>query len=111
MIIPLVGLLLAVAIFACIGAGLLAVIPHLRLTLPNVAVFVMGAVPSCAVTAVAYGRVFGDANGELRSVAVLGLFGSLVVAGVFAGLLSVVAYRRLMRTMHLQRDAGSPINR
>ena len=111
MIIPLVGLFLAVAIFACIGAALLALITHRRPTLANIALFVIGAVPSCAVTAVAYGRVFGDANGELRSAAVLGLFGSLLVAGVLGGRLAVIAYPWIMRTMRLLRDSGSPVNR
>ena len=73
MIVPLVGLFVACAIFACIGAALLPLVPHLRPTLANVALFVAGAVPICAVTAVAYGRVFGDAMGELRPPAVLGL--------------------------------------
>ena len=102
MIVPLVGLFLACAIFACIGAALLALIPRLRPTLANVALFVIGAVPSGAVTAVAYGRVFGDAEGTLRPPAVLGLFGALLVAGVCGGLLAVVAYRWFMRTMRLQ---------
>ena len=69
MLVPLAGLLVACAIFACIGAALLAVVPRLRLTFANVGLFVIGAVPSCAVTAVAYGRVFGHVNGELRQPA------------------------------------------
>ncbi len=109
MIVPLVGLFIAVAIFACIGAALLALIPHLRPTLANITLFVIGAVPICAVTAVVYGRVFGDATGELRPVAVLGLFSSLLVAGVFGGLLAVVAYAWLMGTIRLQRDSGNPV--
>jgi hypothetical protein len=111
MIVPLVGLSLACAIFACIGAALLALIPRLRPTLANVALFVIGAVLSGAVTAVAYGRVFGDATGTLRPPAVLGLFVALLVAGVCGGLLAVVAYRWFMRTMRLQRDSGSPVKR
>ena len=111
MIVPLVGLFLACAIFACIGAALLALIPGLRPTLTNVALFVIGAVPSCAVTAVAYGRVFGDGAGMLRSPAVLGLYCTLLVAGVGGGLLAVIGYRWFMRTVRLQRDSGSPVKR
>lgn len=112
MIIPLVGLFIACAIFASIGAAALAPILHLRPTLANVSLFVLGAVPSSAITAVAYGRVFGDDTGELHHpVAVLGLFGALLVVGLCGGLLTVLAYRWLMRTMRLQRDSGRRGNR
>ena len=110
MIIPLVGCLLACTIFGCIGAALLALIPHLRPTLVNIALFVIGAVPSCGAAAIAYGRVFGDATGELRLPAVVGLFAVLLVAGVCGGLLAVVAYRWLTRTIHLQRDSDTRSN-
>ena len=58
MLVPLVGLFIVCAIFACIGTALLYVTPQFRPTLANVALFVFGAVPSCAVSAIAYGRVF-----------------------------------------------------
>ena len=111
MIVPVVGFLVGCAIFACIGTGLLALTPHLCPTLANVALFVIGAVPICALTAVAYGRVFGDATGELHPLAVLGLFGVLLVAGICGGLLAVVVYRWLTRTMRFQRESGSSANR
>lgn len=109
MIVPVVGLFLACAIFACIGVALLALIPRLRPTLANVGLFVIGAVPSGAVTAVACGRAFGDASGTVHLPAVVGLFAALLVAGVCGGLLAVVAYRWLLRTVRLQRDSGSPV--
>ncbi len=110
MLIPLVGFLIACTIFACVGAAVLALIPHLRPGHANVALFVIGAVPISAVSAVAYGRVFGDGAGELHGVAVPGLFVVLLVAGVCGGLLTVLAYRWLMRTMGLQRKSGGPLN-
>jgi branched-subunit amino acid transport protein len=111
MIIPLVGLFIACAIFACIGAAVLTLIPHLRRTLSNVGSFVIGAVPSSAFAAIAYGRVFGNQTGELDSTAVVGLFGVLLLAGVCGGLLAVFAYTWLMRTIRLQRESGSSGNR
>ena len=111
MIVPLVGFLVAYTMFGCIGAALLSLIPNLRPTLANVALFVIGAVPNCAVAAIAYGRVFGDATGELRPPAVLGLFGVLFIAGVCGGLLAVVANRWLTRTIHWQRDSDNTIKR
>ncbi len=106
MIVPLAGLFLACAIFASIGAALLALIPRLRVSLANVALFVIGAVPSCAVTAVAYGGIFGDATGDLHPLAVLGLFGALLISGVCGGLLAVVAYRWHVRSRCLKQDSG-----
>jgi len=46
MIIPLVGLFIACAIFACIGAAVLALIPDLNPTLANVGLFVIGLSPA-----------------------------------------------------------------
>ena len=111
MIIPLVGLFIACAIFACIGAAVLALIPHLNPTLANVGLFVIGAVPSSFVAAVAYGRVFGDGTGELlQPGAVIGLFSVLLGAGLCGGLLIVLAYRWLMRAIRLQRESSTPVN-
>lgn len=110
MLIPLVGLLIACAVFACIGAAVLALIPHLHRTLTNVSLFVVGAVPSSALAAIAYGWVFGDRTGELHGAAVIGLFGVLLVAGG-GGLLTLIIYVRIMRTMRSQRQSGSPVNR
>jgi hypothetical protein len=110
-IIPLVGLFISCAIFTCIGAAVLALLPHLRATLANVGLFVIGAVPTSAVAAVAYGRVFGRGTGELHGGAlVLSLFGIMLVAGLCGGLLTVLAYRWLMRTIRLQRESGTPVH-
>ena len=111
MLISLVGFLIACAVFACIGAAVLALIPELRPTLANVAAFVLGAVPTSAVTAVAYGRFFGNETGELNPVAVVGLFAVLLVAGICGGLLGVFAYRWLMRVIGLHRDSDSSVSR
>jgi hypothetical protein len=107
MLIPLVGLFIACAIFACIGTAVLALVPKLRSTLVNVALFVLGAVPTSAVSAVAYGRVFGNETGELKPFAVLGLFVLLLFAGVCGGLLCVFPYKWLTRIMLLHRNSGS----
>ena len=111
MLIPLVGFLVACAVFACIGAAVLAFIPKLRPTLVNVAVFVVGAVPSSAVSAVAYGRLFGNETGELTSVAVIGLFVVLSIVGLCGGLLSVLCYKWVMRVVRLRRGSRSPVSR
>lgn len=107
MIIPLVGLFIACAIFAGFGAAVLPLVLHLRPTLANVGLFVIGSVPSAVAAAIAYGRAFGDVTGELNSGAVLGLFGVMPVAGLCGGLLAVLAYGRFMRTMHWQRESGT----
>ncbi len=107
MLVPLVGFLLACAIFGCVGWAVLALFPRLRPTLTNVGMFVIGAVPSAAVSAVAYGRVFGNEAGELNPIAVLGLFVVLLVAGLCGGLLVVLAYKRLTRGKRLERTAGN----
>lgn len=107
MIIPLVGLFTACAIFAGLGVAVLSLVPRLRLTLANLGLFVIGSVPTAAAAAIAYGRVFGDVTGELNSGAVLGLFGVMPVAGLCGGLLAVLVYGRLMRTMHWQRESST----
>jgi hypothetical protein len=111
MLIPLVGFFVACAIFACVGVAVLAFIPRLRPTLVNLAVFVVGAVPSAAASAVAYGRIVGNEIGELNSVAVIGLFVVLLVVGLCAGLLSVLAYKWLMRVKRLHGDSEGPVSR
>lgn len=110
MIIPLVGLFIACAIFAGIGAAVLSLLSHLRLTLVNLVVFVMGAVPCAFVAAVAYGRVFGNVTVELAPRAVLGLFGVMPVAGLTGGLLAVLAYGRIMRIIPLRQQSGIATN-
>jgi hypothetical protein len=109
MLIPLVGFFVACAIFAGIGTAVLAFIRKLRPTRVNVAVFVVGAVSISAVSAVAYGRIFGNETGELNSVAVIGLFVVLLVAGLCGGLLSVLSYKWLMRAVRSHGD--SPLGR
>jgi len=111
MIIPLVGLFIACGIFACIGTAVLTVIPHLGRTLSNVGLFVIGAVPSSGAVALVYGRVFGNQTGELHLVAVFGLFSVLLVAGLCGGLVTIAAYRWLLRAIRLQREAGSTVDR
>ena len=110
MLIPLVGLLVACVIFASIGAAVLAFISKLRPTLVNVVAFVVGAVPSSAVSAVAYGWVFGNERGELNPVAVIGLFVVLLVVGSCGGLMSVLAYKWLLRVVRLHRDSDNPLS-
>jgi hypothetical protein len=111
MLISLVGLFIACVIFACIGTAVLTIVPKLRPTLVNVAMFVLGAVPISAASALCYGRIFGNETGELNPNAVLGLFVVLSVAGCCGGLLSVFAYRWLTRAIPLQRDSGSRMSR
>jgi len=106
MLIPLVGLAIGCAIFACIGMLALTLLPKLRPTPVNVAMFVLGAVPTSAVSALAYGQVFGNEAGELNPLAVLGLFALLLVAGVCGGLLCVFSYKWLTRVMPWHRDSG-----
>ena len=109
MLLPLVGFFIACTIFACIGAAVLALVPKLRPTLVNVAVFVLGAVPTAAVSAVAYGRVYANETGVLNPVAVLGLFAVLLVAGLCGGLLPVFVHKWLRRFKRLQRESDSPV--
>ncbi len=98
MLVPLVGFVLACAIFASVGAALLALIPKLRPTLLNVGLFVLGAVPSSAASVIAYGRLFGNTEGEIDSAgAVLGIYLVLFLAGACGGLLTVLVSKRLMR--------------
>ena len=112
MIVPLVGFFIACAIFACMGATVLALIPHLRPTLANIGSFVIGAVPSSAAAAIGYGRLLGDGTGELHSAgAVFGLFGVMLIAGLCGGLLIILAYKWLMRTLRLPRGAGTSASR
>jgi hypothetical protein len=96
-LIPAVGFVIACTIFAGVGALALSRIPRLHLSLVNVVVFVIGAVPTSAFSAVAYGWVFANKAGELNPVAVLGLFAVLLVAGLLGGLLAVVVWTWLMR--------------
>ena len=110
MIIPLVGFFIACTIFASIGAAVLLLAPKLSLTLVDVVLFVVGAVPSSLVGAVVYAWVFGDQTGELRSTAaVLGVFFVLLVAGLSGGLLPVLVHKWLMRSKRLQRAPRSPV--
>jgi hypothetical protein len=110
MLVPLVGFVLACVIFASLGAALLALMPKLRPTLMNVGLFVLGAVPSALVGVIAYGRLFGNDEGELHSAgAVLGVFPVLFLAGVCGGLLTLVVSTRLARFSHSQRDSGRSI--
>src|SRR5580658_6283209 len=111
MLIPLVGLLLACAVFAGVGVAVLAFIPKLHPTLVNVSVFVVGAVPSSAVSSIAYGRIFGNGAGELNSVAVIGLFVVLLISGLCGGYLSVLAYERIIEVIRPDRGPGSPASR
>ena len=111
MLVPLVGFLIACAIFACVGATLLAFIPQFRRTVANVSLFVIGAVSISALAAIAYGQVFADSTGELHGAAILGLYGVLLVAGVCGGLLGLLAYRWLVRTMGVSPKSSSPANR
>jgi hypothetical protein len=103
-LIPLVGFLIACTVFACVGAALLSLIPKLRLTVGNVLLFVIGAVPTAAISAVLYGRVFGTETGELTPPAVLGLWAVLFVAGICGGLLTLLLCRCL--SWGLQRVSG-----
>jgi hypothetical protein len=110
MLIPLVGFVLACVIFAGIGAALLTLVPKLRPTLISVGLFVLGAVPSSFVVIVAYGRLFGDGEGELHSAgAILGVYVVLFLAGVCGGLLSVLLSTRLVRFIHMRRESGLSI--
>jgi len=110
LIIPLVGFFIACTIFAGIGAAVLVLVPKLSLTVVDVVLFVVGAVPSSLVGAVVYGWVFGDQTGELRSTAaVLGVFFVLLVAGLCGGLLLVLVHKWLRQFKRLQRDSGSPV--
>jgi len=111
MLVPFVGLFIACAIFVCIGAILLALIPPFQTTLANISLFVIGAVPSSALAAIAYGQISADSGGELHGVAILGVFGVLLIAGVCGGTLTLLAYRWLMRRMRLLPKSGSPVNR
>jgi hypothetical protein len=111
MLLPLVGVVIACTLFACIGAALLTLLPKFRLTFGNVVLFVIGAVPSSAVSAVVYGRVFGNETGELNTTAVLFLFVVLLVAGLFGGFVTVSVYKWLIRFRHLQRPSRNPVGR
>jgi hypothetical protein len=112
MLVPLAGLFIACAVFACISAAVLALIPKLRLTLINVVLFVIGAVPSSLVGGFVYGRVFADANNELSNpVALFGMYGVLLAAGLCGGLLTVLIYQWLMRFKGLQWDNGNTVGR
>jgi len=109
-LIPLVGLGIAFAIFACVCAALLTLIPRLRPTLLNISVFAVAAVPASAISAIAYGRFFGNETGDLNPIAVLGLFVALLLAGTSVGLLSVIACKWLLRIVRLYRDSGSRVS-
>ncbi len=112
MLIPLVGFIIACAIFACIGAAALALFPKLRPTPVNIAVFVLGAVPTSVASGVAYGRLFANEAHELTTpVAVVGFFLSLLAGGFCGGLVSVFACRWLMRVLRFHRNSGSPVGR
>ena len=104
MLIPAVGFLIACTIFAGVGAVALSRIPRLQLSLVNVLVFVIGAVPTSAFSAIAYGWLFANKAGELNPVAVPGLYAVLLFGGLFGGLVAVLAWTWLMRFARLFAD-------
>ena len=108
MLVPLVGFVLGCAVFICVGMALLALLPKLRLTMPNLVVFVIAAVPASAGGAIAYGWAFGDAAGQLTPVAVIGLYAVLLIAGMCGGIVAVFFCRWLVRAIRPQTEFGGP---
>ena len=80
------GFVMGCVIFSVLGLIVFALIPSFRLSLANLAIFVIGAFLATMMSVIAYGRFFGDRNNELTSKwTVLGLFAVMFIGAVLGG--------------------------
>ena len=82
--------------FIILGLITLALAPGLRLTVPNLFLFVMGAFAGAATFLVLYSRIF--AKNQLSNAVSIGMVPVLLVGGVLGGSLSVRLKTRFAKT-------------
>jgi hypothetical protein len=96
MLLPLMAFEWGFLAFTIVGLITLALVPGLRLTVPNLFLFVAGAFPGAFVVFLAYGSMFG--KNEWSDVASKGIFPVLLVGGALGGTLLVWLKTRFVRT-------------
>jgi hypothetical protein len=100
MLLPLMAFEWGFLAFTLVGVITLGIAPGLRLTVPNIIVFVVGAFPGALVLFLAYGWVFG--RNQWSDAASTGIFAVLLVGGELGGTLLVWLKTRFVKTRRNQ---------
>jgi hypothetical protein len=96
MLLPLMTLEWGFLAFMIVGLITLAVVPGLRLTVPNMFLFVVGAFPGALVFFLVYGWMFG--RNQWSDAASTWIFPILLVGGASGGALLVWLKTRFAKT-------------
>jgi hypothetical protein len=67
LILPLFGFIIGCLVFGIIGMILLKVTPFFRLTISNLSLFILAALPGALIAGNLYGWIAVDSNGQLTS--------------------------------------------
>jgi hypothetical protein len=105
MLLPLLGFVLGCVVFTILGLILLSYVPSLRLTLPNLVVFVAGAFVAAPAFLLVYGKIF--ARNQLSDAAFVGIFPVLLFGGASGGALLVWLKLRFVKGQPVKPPTGS----
>ena len=98
MLLPLIGFIAGVFVSAILGVIVIALHPKWKISLANVALFVVGSFFTTFLTSYTYTKLLTDENGQLQSIElVLGFFGVLALAVIGGGIISTYLGRRILK--------------
>jgi hypothetical protein len=95
MLLPLVAFEWGFLASLVVGMIILALVPGLRLTVPNIFLFVVGAFPGALVLLLVYGWMFG--RNQWSDAALTAIFPILLVGGALGGTLLVWLKTRFVK--------------
>jgi hypothetical protein len=96
MLLPLMTLEWGFLAFAIVGLITLTFVPGLRLTVPNMFLFIVGTFPGALVFFLVYGWMFG--RNQWSGAASTGIFPIFIVGGALGGALLVWLKTRFVKT-------------
>jgi len=100
MLLPLMGFVLGCIAYIVVGLIVLACSPSLRLTFPNLILFVVGALLAVPVCLLAYSQML--ARNQLSDAAFVGIFPALLAGGMLGGVVAVWLKERFVKKQLLR---------